>query len=151
MSQGDWEPVSASWSQPAWPSGCPTGTHCTPPKPHKLVKWVPHCNTLYTTKTSQTGQVGAPLEYTAHHQNLTNWPSNFQCAASTWPVYFRVALTSISIHPLWGLAIQLLHVGTNNSKPNEAKVACLINTHNRPNALSCYPWKCIWLFTSLEK
>ena len=38
MSQADWEPFRVSWSQPAWSSGCPTGTHCTPPKPHKLVK-----------------------------------------------------------------------------------------------------------------
>ena len=59
MNQADWEPVSASWSQPAWSS--------------------------------------APLEHTVHHQNLTNWPSNFQSAVSTWPVYFWVALLFLHI------------------------------------------------------
>ena len=34
-------------------------------------------------KKNLPGQVGAPLEHTAHHQNLTNWPSNFQSAAFT--------------------------------------------------------------------
>jgi len=48
MSQADWEPLSASWSQPAWSSGCPTGTHCTPPKPHKLAKQLPVCSVHLT-------------------------------------------------------------------------------------------------------
>ena len=88
MCQADWEPLSASWSQPAWP----TGTH-------------------------------------VHHQNLTNRPSNFQSAASTWLVYsVRVALLFSSIHPWWGLAIQLLHVGTNNSKANETNGSPTLST-----------------------
>ena len=45
-----------------WSSGCPTGTHCTPPKPHKLVKWVSHWNTLHTTQTPQTGQATSSLQ-----------------------------------------------------------------------------------------
>ena len=62
-----------SWSQPAWLSGCPIGTHCTPPKPHKLVKRTSHWNTLHTTP--QTGEAGVPQEDTAHHPNPTNWSS----------------------------------------------------------------------------
>ena len=78
-----------------WSSECPTGTHSIPSKPHKLVKWVSHWNKLHTTKTPQTGQEGVAQEHTAHQPNPTNWPSNFQSAASTWPVYFCVALASI--------------------------------------------------------
>ena len=48
MSQEDWGPLSASLSQPAWSSGCPTGTHCTPPKPHKLAKQLPVCSVHLT-------------------------------------------------------------------------------------------------------
>ena len=134
-----------------WSSECPTGIHSIPSKPYKLVKWVSRWNKLLTTKTPQTGQEGVAQEHTAHQPNPTNWPSNFQSAASTWPVYFCVALASTSIHPWWGLAIQLLHVGTKQSKASETKLACLTNMHNRPNVLSCYPWKCVCLFTSLEK
>ena len=151
-----------------WSRGCRTGTNCTPPKPHKLVKRVSHRNTLHTTQTPhtksvshlnkphttqtpQTGQEGVAQKNTARHPNPTNWPSSFQSAAFTWPVYFSVALASISILPWWGLAIQLLHVGTKHSKANETKLACLTNTPNRPNVLSRYPWKCVCLFTSLEK
>ena len=134
-----------------WSSECPTGTHSIPSKPHKLVKWVSRWNKLLTTKTPQTGQEGVAQEHTAHQPNPTDWPSNFQSAASTWPVYFCVALASTSIHPWWGLAIQLLHVGTKHSKASETKLACLTNMHNRPNVLSCHPCKCACLFTSLDK
>ena len=48
MSQADWEPLSTCWSHPAWSSGCPTGTHCTPPKPHKLAKQLPVCSVHFT-------------------------------------------------------------------------------------------------------
>ena len=49
MSQAVLEPLSASWSQPAWSSGCPTGTHCTPPKLHNdLVKQHPVCSVHLT-------------------------------------------------------------------------------------------------------
>ena len=43
--------------------------------PAFLVKWVSHWNTLHTTQTPQTEQVGVPLEHTAHHPNSTNWTS----------------------------------------------------------------------------
>ena len=56
-------------------SRCPIGTHCTLPKPHKLFKSVSHWNTLHTTKTPQTVQVGVPLEHTAHYQNPTKHDS----------------------------------------------------------------------------
>ena len=39
--------------------------------PACLVKWVSHWNTLHTTETPQTVQVGVPLEHTAHYQNPT--------------------------------------------------------------------------------
>ena len=48
MSQVDWEPLSASWSQPVWSSGCPAGTHCTPPKPNELAKQLPVCSVHLT-------------------------------------------------------------------------------------------------------
>ena len=41
--------------------------------PNFLVKWVSHWNTLHTTPTPQTRQVGVPLEHNAHHPNSTNW------------------------------------------------------------------------------
>ena len=50
-SQAHWEPLSASWSQPAWSSGCPTGTHCTPPKPHELATQLPVCSVHLTQST----------------------------------------------------------------------------------------------------
>ena len=63
-----------------WSIGCPTGTRCTPPRPHKLVNWVSHWITLHTTQTPQTGQLGGPLEHTAH-PNPTNW--SIGCSTGT--------------------------------------------------------------------
>ena len=40
-----------------------------------LYEWLPICLAL-------SDQVGVPLEHAAHHQNPTNWSSNFQSAAS---------------------------------------------------------------------
>ena len=98
---------------------------------NKKIKWARQTgNHSVRVGPNLPGQVGAPLEHTAHHQNLTNWPSSFQSAAFTCPVNFRMALTSISIHPWWGLAIQLLHVGTNNSRLRPMKQSSpALSTH----------------------
>jgi len=104
MSQTDREPLSASWSQPAWSSGCPTGTHCTPPKPHKLAKQLPVCSVrLLDPSTSRWLFYICTSLMGPHHPTAAHWNKQFQ------------------------------------AKANETKFTSLINTHNRPNALSCYP------------
>ena len=104
MSQADWEPFSASLSQPAWSSGCPTGTHCTPPKPHKLAKQLPVCS-VHLTRLLPDG---------SYFYFCTSLMGPRRPTAARWNKQFQ-------------------------AKANETKFASLINTHNRPNALSCYP------------
>ena len=99
MSQADCEPLSASWSQPAWSSGCPTGTHCAPPKPHKLAKQLPICS-VHLTRLLPGGSYF--YFYTSltgpRHPTAARWNKQFNANFFFFffPSPFRLALDGVT-------------------------------------------------------
>ena len=78
--------------------------------------------------------VCVPLEHTAHHQNPTNWSSNFQSAASLHPstsrwshfmhIPDRAAIRTMQLHPV-GQFVPT----QNNTLHNETKLDCFTRVH----------------------
>ena len=101
------------------------------------------------------GQVGAPLEHTAHQQNPINWSNNFQSAAAAWPVNFRAALSSVLIHipdgtsPLHTMQLQptgKFVLAQKKTLHNETKLFCFTGFHTLVVCRHLRKWLQLFIF-----